>query len=103
LVAEPTRVRVLELAAHQLRERQLRSSGASGVQNLFRHRLSHITRAGTGRSNRIVAAILVDVPPVAAAGELTEKGTVNGLQLLKNRQALLEALYSEGNTKVLFG
>jgi feruloyl-CoA synthase len=73
------------------------------VVDLFRLRLSEVTREGTGSSNRVVAAILVQEPPLVAAGEITEKGTINSRGLLKNRPALLEALYTDDNPSVIFG
>ena len=67
----------------------------------FRERLCRLAAAGTGSSNRIVAAILVEVPPSAAAGELTEKGTVNSRGLQRNRPELLDALFGETDDRVL--
>lgn len=65
-------------------------------------RLEKLAAAGTGSSNRIVAALLVEVPPSAAAGELTEKGTVNSRGLQKNRPELLEILFGDSDGRVLF-
>ena len=64
-------------------------------------RLEQLAAAGTGSSNRIVAALLVDVPPSHAAGELTEKGTVNSRALQRNRPELIETLYDERDERVL--
>jgi feruloyl-CoA synthase len=63
--------------------------------------LDRLAAAGTGSSNRIVAALLVDVPPSHAAGELTEKGTVNSRALQRNRPELLEVLFREQDQRVL--
>jgi len=64
-------------------------------------RLEKLSAAGTGSSNRIVAALLVEVPPSAAAGELTEKGTVNSRGLQRNRPELLEILFGDADDRVL--
>ena len=64
-------------------------------------RLARLSAMGTGSSNRIVAALLVEAPPSAAAGELTEKGTVNSRGLQRNRPELLEVLFGESDDRVL--
>jgi hypothetical protein len=43
-----------------------------------------------------VAGLLVIEPPSASRGELTEKGTVNGNLLQRNRPELLEELFAAG-------
>jgi len=67
----------------------------------LQERLKKLAAAATGSSNRIVAALLVEVPPSHAAGELTEKGTVNSRALQRNRPELLEILYDEQDERVL--
>ena len=67
----------------------------------LQERLEKLAATGTGSSNRIVAALLVEVPPSHAAGELTEKGTVNSRALQRNRPELLEILYDERDERVL--
>lgn len=64
-------------------------------------RLEKLAAMGTGSSNRIVAALVVEVPPSAAAGELTEKGTVNSRGLQRNRPELLEILFGDVDDRVL--
>jgi len=71
------------------------------LRAMFHERLSKLYAAGTGSSNRIVAGLLVETPPSSAAGELTEKGTVNSRALLRNRPELLAALYGDGDERVL--
>jgi len=68
---------------------------------MFHECLSELHAAGTGSSNRIVAALLVEVPPSASAGELTEKGTVNSRALQRNRPELLEILFGQDDDRVL--
>jgi feruloyl-CoA synthase len=71
------------------------------VRAIFCERLAKLYAAGTGSSNRIVAALLVEAPPSSAAGELTEKGTVNSRAVQRNRPGLIEALYGEQEARVL--
>jgi feruloyl-CoA synthase len=67
----------------------------------LQERLTQLAAMGTGSSSRVVAALLVETPPSAAAGELTEKGTVNSRGLQKNRPELLEILFGETDDRVL--
>ncbi len=73
----------------------------STVRAIFQERIAKLHAAGTGNSNRIVAALLVEVPPSSAAGELTEKGTVNSRALQRNRPELLDALFGDSDERVL--
>jgi feruloyl-CoA synthase len=79
--------------------RQIASHPA--VRAMFYERLVKLHTAGTGSSNRIVAALLVEAPPSSAGGELTEKGTVNSRALQRNRPELLAALFGENDERVL--
>jgi feruloyl-CoA synthase len=67
----------------------------------FHERLCKLHAAGTGSSNRIVAALLVEVPPSGSAGELTEKGTVNSRAMQRNRPQLLDILFGHSDDRVL--
>jgi feruloyl-CoA synthase len=71
------------------------------LRAIFHERLTQLAAAGTGSSNRIVAALLVEVSPSSAAGELTEKGTVNSRALQRNRPELLEILFGDTDSRVL--
>ena len=71
------------------------------LRAVLRERLEKLAATGTGSSNRIVAALLVEVPPSAAAGELTEKGTVNSRGLQRNRPDLLDILFGDADDRVL--
>jgi len=64
-------------------------------------RLNRLAATGTGSSNRIVAALLVEKPLSGAVGELTEKGTVNSRGLQRNRPELLDILFGETDDRVL--
>jgi len=71
------------------------------LKAIFQERLIQLAAAGTGSSNRIVAALLVETPPSSAAGEMTEKGTVNSRAFQRNRPELLDILYGDCNDRVL--
>lgn len=71
------------------------------LRSIFHERLDKLYAAGTGSSNRIVAALLVEQPPSAAAGELTEKATVNSRALQRNRPELLAALFGDQDERLL--
>jgi len=71
------------------------------LRTMFYERLTELAAAGTGSSNRIVAALLVEVAPSNSAGELTEKGTVNSRALQRNRPELLEILFGATDDRVL--
>ena len=71
------------------------------VRAMFHERVAKLYAAGTGSSNRIVAALLVEALPSSAAGELTEKGTVNSRALQRNRPELLDVLFGERDERVL--
>jgi feruloyl-CoA synthase len=71
------------------------------LRTILRKRLMELAATGTGSSNRIVAALLVEAPPSSAAGELTEKGTVNSRGLQRNRPELLDILFGETDDRVL--
>jgi len=67
----------------------------------FQDRLERLAATGTGSSNRIVAALLVESAPSQAAGEVTEKGTVNSRALQRNRRELLDILFDGQDERVL--
>jgi feruloyl-CoA synthase len=71
------------------------------LRAIFLERLAKLYAAGTGSSNRIVAGLLVEGAPSSAAGELTEKGTVNSRALQRNRPELLDALFGDIDRRVL--
>jgi feruloyl-CoA synthase len=60
-------------------------------EKAFREKLA--TFEGTGSSNRIVRALVLEEPPSLDAGEITDKGTINQRAVLARRQALVRKLY----------
>jgi feruloyl-CoA synthase len=49
---------------------------------------------GTGSSNRIARALVLEEPPSLDAGELTDKGSINQKAVLARRALLVQELYS---------
>lgn len=73
-----------------------------GVRAWAQRWLDTLAAAGTGSSNRVERLLLMDEPPSAAHGELTDKGSLNQRAVLRTRAALVEALYAEpGDPRVL--
>lgn len=64
------------------------------VRHRFETLLGELAKTGTGSSNRVVAALLLDEPASLDAGEITDKGSINQRAVLSNRAALVEALYA---------
>jgi feruloyl-CoA synthase len=59
----------------------------------FESLLKSFQEQGTGSSNRIARAVILQEPPSLDAGEVTDKGTINQKAVLKSRAALVEELY----------
>jgi feruloyl-CoA synthase len=57
--------------------------------------LRSLAKSATGSSNRVARAILMAEPPSIDVGEMTDKGSINQRAVLKNRAALVEALYAD--------
>src|SRR4051812_48393036 len=72
-----------EIAAHE------------GVRREFRSLLDSFAKAATGSSNRVVRAMLLDMPPSLDVGEATDKGSINQRMVLKHRAALVDELYAD--------
>ena len=58
---------------------------------------------GGGSSQLPVRALLLHEPPLAAAGEITDKGYINQSAVLKRRAADVAALYGGGPGVILAG
>lgn len=59
-------------------------------------RLAEYNAHAGGSSRRIERAVLVDEPLAMAAGEVTDKGSVNQRRVLERRAALVDTLYADG-------
>ena len=64
------------------------------VRAAFAEKLGSMARASTGSSNRILRAILMDMPPSLDVGEATDKGSINQRMVLKARATLVNDLYA---------
>ncbi len=69
--------------------------GHDAVRAEFRRRLRSFAAAGSGSSNRVVRALLLDEPASIDRGEMTDKGSINQRAVLGHRAALVEELYAE--------
>jgi feruloyl-CoA synthase len=65
------------------------------VRGAFAGILAGLAREATGSSNRITRVILMAEPPSLDRNEMTDKGSVNQRTMLRNRAALVEALYAD--------
>ena len=74
---------------------------SSTLRDALSERLARLAAAATGSASRVVAGLLVTVPPSAATGELTEKGTINGRFLQRNRPQLLDLLFGGGGSALI--
>jgi feruloyl-CoA synthase len=70
------------------------------VRAKFQELLTSMAKAGTGSSNRIRRAIVLDVPPSIDAHELTDKGSISQRAVLENRAEVVEELY-RGTRRVI--
>jgi feruloyl-CoA synthase len=73
--------------ADLLRDPLLRAAAAERMAD-------HFARA-TGSSTRIARMMFLEEPLVFDRGEVTDKGSINQRAVLRNRQDLVEALYSD--------
>ena len=70
------------------------------VRAKFRELLIKMATTSTGSSNRIVRAIVLDVPPSIDAHELTDKGSISQRAVLDNRTDAVDELY-RGSPRVI--
>jgi feruloyl-CoA synthase len=64
------------------------------VQAWLRGLLEQLAARAGGSSQRIVRALILEQPPSIAAGEITDKGSINQRAVLQSRRAEVEILYS---------
>lgn len=68
----------------------------------LRQLLDQLAARAGGGSQRVARALILDEPPSVAAGEVTDKGTINQRAVIQARQADVELLYSsERSTRVV--
>jgi feruloyl-CoA synthase len=64
------------------------------VRALFAELLKSLAKTSPGSSTRVVRLELMAEPPSMDKGEATDKGSINQRAVLKNRAAVVEALYA---------
>ncbi|MGA2213466.1 MAG: feruloyl-CoA synthase [Bryobacteraceae bacterium] len=64
------------------------------VRAKFTKLLQELVQTGTGSSNRVVRALLMEDPPSIDAHEVTDKGSFNQRAVLSHRAALVGELYA---------
>jgi feruloyl-CoA synthase len=72
--------------------------GRGVLRAAFQERLVSFAESATGSSNCVTRMILLDEPPSLDGGEVTDKGSLNQCAVLERRAALVEEMYSEGET-----
>ncbi len=68
---------------------------APQVRDKFKSLLASLAAISPGSSTRVERAILMAEPPSMDKGEMTDKGSINQRSVLKNRAALVDALYAD--------
>jgi feruloyl-CoA synthase len=64
------------------------------VRGHFRQLLAQLNAGATGSASRIERMLLLEEAPSVAAGEQTDKGSINQRVVLERRAALVEAMYA---------
>jgi feruloyl-CoA synthase len=67
---------------------------AHAVRTIFVELLAKLAAVSPGSSTRVERAVVMAEPPSMDKGEMTDKGSINQRAVLKNRDALVDELYS---------
>ncbi|HPZ57956.1 MAG TPA: AMP-binding protein, partial [Ottowia sp.] len=65
------------------------------VLQKFQSLVTDLSLTATGSANRVARLMLLAEPPSIDKGEVTDKGSINQRAVLKERDALVQALYDE--------
>ena len=68
---------------------------APAVLRRFQSLVTDLSLTATGSANRVARLLLLAEPPSIDKGEVTDKGSINQRAVLKERDALVHALYDE--------
>ena len=68
---------------------------APAVLRRFQSLVTDLSLTATGSANRVARLLLLAEPPSIDKGEVTDKGSINQRAVLKERDALVTALYDE--------
>jgi feruloyl-CoA synthase len=71
------------------------------LQAAMQAMLNQLAQSATGSATRIARAVLLTEPPSIDKGEITDKGSINQRAVLKERDALVQALYADTAPHVL--
>lgn len=66
----------------------------AGVRTWLGDLLKVLAREAGGGSQRVTRALILEQPPSIAAGEITDKGTINQRAVIQARQEMIERLYA---------
>lgn len=66
----------------------------TGAQAWLSDLLKILAHRAGGGSQRVTRALVLEQPPSIAAGEITDKGTINQRAVIQARQAMVERLYA---------
>ncbi|HVZ45448.1 MAG TPA: feruloyl-CoA synthase [Ramlibacter sp.] len=80
---------------------QAKALPAEDLRAHVRQALRALGSEGLGSSRTPTCALVLDEPPSADAGEITDKGYVNQRAVLERRKAEVEALYASADARVI--
>jgi feruloyl-CoA synthase len=63
--------------------------------------LNALSQTSTGSATRIARALVITEPPSIDKGEITDKGSINQRAVLKERDALVQAMYADQAERML--
>ncbi|MCL5969831.1 MAG: feruloyl-CoA synthase [Betaproteobacteria bacterium] len=71
------------------------------VRSHFQQLVDQLAQSATGSATRIARALLLAEPPSIDRGEITDKGSINQRMVLKQREALVEALHADAAPNII--
>jgi feruloyl-CoA synthase len=71
------------------------------LQAAMQSMLNQLALSSTGSATRIARAVVLTDPPSIDKGEITDKGSINQRAVLKERDALVQALYTDQAERML--
>jgi feruloyl-CoA synthase len=71
------------------------------LQAAMQTMLNALAQTATGSATRVARAAVITEPPSIDKGEITDKGSINQRAVLKERDALVQALYADSAAGLL--
>jgi feruloyl-CoA synthase len=71
------------------------------LQAAMQKMLNALSQTSTGSATRIARALVITEPPSIDKGEITDKGSINQRAVLKERDALVQAMYADQAQRML--